>query len=545
MTVLQVNDLYSDMQFDYIIVGAGSAGCVLANRLSVDPKVSVLLLEAGGTDNKIDIHIPAGYGKLHRTEVDWKFWTEPQSHVGGRRIYLPRGKVLGGSSSTNAMAYVRGNRNDYEEWASLGNAGWGYEDVLPYFRKSEHNEDFTGPYHGSGGPLHVTKLKEPSELTHHFIRACNEQGIASNPEYNGGEQFGAQMLQFTMKDGKRHSTATAFLKPVMGRKNLTVITGALVHRVTLQDLRATGVVFSLKGEVRQASADREVILAAGAFQSPQLLMLSGIGDREELARFGIAPSLHLPGVGQNLQDHVWSGATGLSDIPSANRYIRPISQLVPLIRYLLMKKGPLCNSPLEANAFVRSREDLSRPDIQFHFVPLSLNDDYSTDIYDLSTFPTHFGYSILSILLHPVSRGQVKLRSSDPSAPPLIDPKLLSAPEDRELLLWGVKKAIDLAEAPAFRSIGRGLSLPANKHSDDALREHIVQSLETLYHPVGTCKMGSDAMAVVDSSLRVRGVRGLRVADASVMPTITSGNTNAPVIMIAEKAADLIRDQAT
>lgn len=529
------------MHYDHIIIGAGSAGCVLANRLSADTSKSVLLLESGAPDTKLEIHIPGAYTKLNRSSVDWSFWTEPQEHVDGRKLYIPRGRTLGGSSSTNAMAYVRGNRSDYDEWEALGNKGWGYDDLLPYFKRSEHNEDYGEPWHGKGGPLNVTLSRNSSPLAAAFVAACEASGIPRNDDYNGERQPGASLLQFTIKGNRRHSTAAAFLKPVLSRSNLKVVTRCHVGRILFEKGRAVGVECRIGGRggiVYRCSG--EVVLSAGAIQSPQTLLLSGIGDPASLERHGIPVVQALPGVGLNLQDHVWSGVSAFTNIPTGNSLTRPLPMAKALLQQLLFRSGPLSNGPLEANAFLASEAALERPDIQFHMAPFAIAGDYSTDIYDLDTFSRRDGMGILAILLRPASRGWVGIRSSDPMAPPVIQPNFLSEPEDMRRLMFAVRRAHEVLcrdELKAFTP--DGIHLPADL-DDEALRRHILRSLETLYHPVGTCRMGSDAQSVVDDRLRVHGVQGLRVADASVMPTIVSGNTNAASIMIGEKASDML-----
>ncbi|WP_338874102.1 GMC family oxidoreductase N-terminal domain-containing protein [Spirosoma sp. SC4-14] len=542
------------MRFNYIIVGAGSAGCVLANRLSADPLVSVLLLEAGGPDTKLEIHIPAAYSKLNGTAVDWGFWTEPQLALNGRRMYQPRGKTLGGCSSTNAMAYVRGNRLDYDDWAALGNTGWGYQDVLPYFIRSEHNEQYAqldSRYHGNAGLLNVsyaTRYQTP--LASAFVESCQQTGICANPDCNGAEQDGAGFFQFTIKDGKRHSAATAFLRPVLSRTNLTVLTRAHTTQVLLKNDRAIGVEFITgKHQTQTAYAANEVILSAGAFQSPQLLMLSGIGPADTLRQAGISIKKELIGVGQNLQDHLFTGVSSLCSKRgiSSNFYLKPFNQVKALGQYFLFKRGPMTISPLEAVAFLRTNSGKDRPDLQLHFAPVHMGADYAADMYDLTTWPTTDGYTILPTLLKPKSAGYISLRSKNPTDAPIIQPNYLTHEDDRHTLINGVRQALDIMQAKAFDPFRLQLQTPAKHHSDDDIWNHILQQLETVYHPVGTCKMGpaDDETAVVDSALRVRGIENLRVVDASIMPTIVSGNTNAPVVMIAEKAVDLISGKSS
>lgn len=532
------------MVYDYIIVGAGSAGCVLANRLTEDGSKKVLLLEAGGRDTKPEIHIPAGYGKLHRTKVDWGvYYTEPQDNVVGRKIYLPRGKVLGGCSSTNAMAYVRGNAADYDDWVALGNPGWSYQEVLPFFKKHEDNADIENAYHRQGGELHVSFSKGfTSGFVNPFLQAALETGFARNVDYNGEFQDGVGRFQFTIKDGKRFSGVDAFLKPAMKRQNLTVITGALTKRVIIKNDKATGVEVKTGKNTIQQFSGKEVILSAGAFSSPHLLMLSGIGEKRALQRFGIEVVADLPGVGSNLQDHLFFPVSATATIKGGqNHVIKPINQLKGLFQFFTQRKGPMTIGPLEAVGFGRSSQSPERVDYQLHFAPLFIGNDYQWDLYNIKTFPTHKdGFSILPTLLRPKSRGYISLQGSDVEMLPLIQPNFLREEEDRKLLVEVGRKAYEIMQAYALDTIREKIILPHANAGDDAWLLHIQKSLETVYHPVGTCKMGSDEMAVVDARLRVHGIEGLRVVDASIMPNIVSGNTNAPVYMIAEKAAGFI-----
>lgn len=531
------------MTYDYIIIGAGSAGCVLANRLSENPNHQVLLIEAGGPDKKMEIHIPAGYAKLHRSEVDWGYYSEPQEHVLNRRIYLPRGKTLGGCSSTNAMAYVRGNKEDYNDWANLGNEGWSYEEILPYFKKSEHNEQINDIYHGQHGPLNVTYARHyKTPFTDAFVDACVEQGFVNNKDYNGNKQEGVSLLQFTIKNAKRHSGAKAFLKPAMNRPNLTVYTHTIVKQLLIENDRAVGVeVIRGKNNTERILASKEVILSAGSFNSPQLLMLSGIGDKDELKRAGISCRKELPGVGKNLQDHLFMGVTALSRQQwGQNHYLSKWNQAKALAQYLFTKKGILTIGPLEAAAFGMTDDSPDRVNYQFHYASLQIGDDYTVDMYDISTFPQNDGFTILPTLLRPESRGYVGLRSNNPLDAPVIQPNFLSKEQDCITLLKATRKAVDVINSKAFEPYRDRLITPPDLGSDDAIMLHIKKQLETVYHPVGTCKMGNDEMAVVDDNLRVKGIEGLRVIDASIMPTIVSGNTNAPVYMIAEKGADIV-----
>lgn len=522
--------------YDYIIVGAGSAGCVLANRLSENSSTRVLLLEAGPPDKAREIHIPAAYAKLFKTDLDWNYMTVPQEHLNNRRIYYPRGKTLGGTSSINAQIYIRGHRSDYDLWASLGNSGWSYDEVLPFFKKSENNERGPSAYHGSGGPLNVADLRDPNPLTQAFVRAGMEIGIPHNDDFNGAEQEGIGICQVTQKDGKRCSTAVGFLLPALQRSNLTVLTGAHVTNILLQGRRVVGVAYIKDGQKETAQSAREVILSAGAINSPQLLMLSGIGPAEHLKSQGINVVHALPGVGENLQDHI--------GFPLLFRSKKPVSLLaaksiINLLRYMLFKRGMWTSNLIEACAFIRTKSGLVAPDLQLHFLPV-LSSNYGLNE------PTEHGFTFVPTLLQPKSVGNILLCSGNPLDPPLIQPNYLSdqPEEDVDILVESVKLARRIVNAKAFEKYADGEIEPGiHVQSKADIEAYVREKAQTIYHPVGTCKMGGDAMAVVDPQLRVRGIESLRVVDASIMPVIVHGNTNAPTIMIAEKAAYLIKGE--
>lgn len=521
--------------YDYIVVGAGSAGCVLAARLTEDPRTRVLLLEAGGPDDRREVRIPAAFSKLFKTSVDWDYSTEEEPHLHKRRLYWPRGKMLGGSSSINAMIYIRGSRLDYDHWKSLGNEGWGFDDVLHYFKKSQNQERGASDFHATGGPLNISDLRCVNPLTRAFLSAAAELGISANPDFNGPSQEGAGLNQVTQKNGLRHSAADAYLRPALPRRNLTVLTGAHAARVLLENRRVAGISYRRDGVEEEARANREVILSGGAINSPQLLMLSGIGPADELRRAGVDAQYDLPGVGKNLQDHVMVSVGYLCTRPVSMASAESIPNF---LRYLLLKRGPLVSNVAEAGIFLRTRSDLQRPDLQLLFGPA-----YYVN-HGLKPRKEHaFGFGPTHIA--PESRGSIVLRSANPFEPPAIRANYLSTDEDMRVLLEGVRLAQKLAHTKAFEPY-RGIELhPApGVNRDEEIVDFIRNEAETLYHPVGTCKMGIDPMAVVDARLRVHGVDGLRVVDASVMPRITAGNTNAPTIMIAEKAADMIRQDA-
>lgn len=527
-------------EFDYVIVGAGSAGCVLANRLSSDPAVSVCLLEAGPEDRSPFIGIPGAFAYfMFSRKYNWGYDSTTRPDIRkGKPLFCPRGKTLGGSSAVNAMIYIRGHCSDYDAWAAAGNEGWAWDDVLPYFKRSEGNVRGASAYHGADGPLTVSDMDPPYATSHVFLEAAQQAGFPLNADFNGPELEGAGVYQFTIRDGRRCGVSRAFLKPARVRPNLTVLTGALARRLLLDGGRATGVVFAAGGDERAVRARREIILSAGAFNSPQLLMLSGIGDADHLREHGIETRHEIPGVGRNLQEHVdacvlQASLKGDGLTVAAGGLIRMLPET---LRYLRGRTGKLAASITDTGAFLKTRPDLAVPDVQMHFVPL-LFDDSGRNLKLMS----RNGYTLHVCVLRPESRGRLTLASADPAAAPVIDFNFLTAPADRQSLVEGIRLARRILAAPAFEPWrGQELHPGPSARSDEEILAKAKECLGLVYHPVGTCRMGSDDMAVVDASLKVHGVEGLRVVDASVMPTLISGNTNAPTIMIAEKASDLI-----
>ena len=529
-------------QFDYIVVGAGSAGCVLAGRLSEDPATRVLLLEAGPPDRSLWIHLPIGYGRTMWSDTyNWRFNTDPDPNMNGRRIYWPRGKTLGGSSSINGLIYIRGQREDYDHWAELGNTGWGYDDVLPYFIKSEGNQRGAIPFHGSGGPLKVSDIGARHELIEAFIDGAGQIGVPRTDDFNGAQQEGAGYYQLTTHKGWRCSTAKAYLDPARGRTNLRIETDAFAAGLIMDGTRAVGVRYRQAGQMKEARCKAEVLLAAGSIQSPQLLQLSGIGPRALLEKHGIPVVLDAPGVGENLQDHLQIRLSFECTKPiTTNDQLNSIVGQAKLgLQWLLFRSGPLAVGINQGGCFMRALpSEAQTPDIQFHVATLS------ADMAGGKVHP-YSGFTMSICQLRPESRGHIRIRGADPFEPPEMQPNYLSTDLDRRTAVAGVKAARAIAASTAMRPyVKREVKPGPQDTTDDALLEFCRNNGATIFHPTGTCRMGIDALAVVDPRLRVNGVAGLRVVDCSVMPVLVSGNTNAPAVMMAEKAVDMIRADA-
>jgi len=530
----------STTKFDYIVVGAGSAGSVIANRLSKENKHKVLMLEAGPADTLPLIKIPGAFAFfMYSKKYNWAYEAEKVNDIRhGTPMFCPRGKTLGGSSAINAMVYVRGHKTDYDRWAQQGNAGWSYEQMLPYFKKSETNERGANDYHGGQGPLFVSDVRNDYPLNDRFLAATEQAGYPLNNDFNGEHFEGAGYFQFTIKDGERCGVSKAYLKPAMMQTKLQVECEAFVNRIIFEDKKAIGVEYTQNNKLFTVYAEREIILCAGAFNSPQMLMLSGVGAKEELDKHGIKLVHELPGVGKNLQEHV-DACVLVKSLKKDGFSVGPgglMKMLPDVLKYYKSKTGKLANSITQAGGFLKSNPEVEVPDIQLHFVPL-LFDDCGRDVKLLASH----GYSLHVCVLRPKSRGKLTLKSSDPREPIKIDFNFLSEPEDVKVLVNGIRVARNILKSAAFDDY-RGEEIHPGKaiESDEALLQKCKDRLGLVYHPIGTCKMGNDAMAVVDNELKVHGLEGLRVVDGSIMPDLVSGNTNAPIIAIAEKAADMI-----
>lgn len=518
-------------RYDYIVVGSGAAGSPVASRLTEDPGTRVLLLEAGGRDWNPLIHMPMGFTKLTTPDVNWGFSTVPQKQLNNRRMHYPQGRTLGGSTSINAMIYLRGSAQDFDHWRDLGNEGWGYEDVLPFFRKAENNERLNDRYHGNGGPLNVTEQAAHNELSKHFVRAAQELGLPYNHDFNGASQDGVTYYDVTQRNHRRESAATAYLRPARKRPNLTISTRSRATRLIVEGDRVLGVEYTRKGQTHRVFADREVVLSGGAINSPRLLMLSGIGPAAELEALGIKVNHDLPGVGKNLQDHMDVYLTANSAPVSYNESDRPVKMLLAGAQYLMYRTGPVTATVCEAGIMARSSEHPGFPDLQLHMLPAYVIDHGRKRVRG-------HGFTINTCNLRPRSIGQVTLQSADPTAAPAIDPNYLDDPHDWKMSIEAFELGRELLATRAFAPVVRSEHMPgAGVRTEKQIKDYIRQWSKTDYHPVGTCKMGVDEMAVVDPTLKLHGMQGLRVVDASIMPRLINSNTQATALMIGEKGA--------